>query len=114
MDEPKFLELLVARVPDARAIIEEHLADNGELLLHVLMGDLTGLAWACQERGVSRAVEALLGVLDQALRNGDDRVENAVAVSFVETIGPWDPGVADFIATWPAGLRAQAERQRRA
>lgn len=39
-------------------------------------------------------------------------VQNLVAVSFVENVGPWDDGVKGFIASWPSALQEEAERQR--
>lgn len=46
------------------------------------------------------------------LTDGNERVENAVAVSFVEDTGWWDDAMAPFIAAWPEPLRAEARRQR--
>jgi hypothetical protein len=57
-------------------------------------------------------MHALLVVMDKGLREGDEDVENAVAVSFVENTGCWDPAMLPFIATWPEDLKAEAERQR--
>jgi len=51
-------------------------------------------------------------VFDTGLREGDERVENAVAVSFVEDTPWWDPDRSAFIASWSPALRAEAERWR--
>lgn len=45
------------------------------------------------------------------LRRGDENVENAVAVSFVEDSCVSDPRMAAFVTAWLAGLRAEVERQ---
>jgi hypothetical protein len=46
------------------------------------------------------------------LQEGDERVENAVAVSFVEDTGWWESDMVAFVASWPTPLRAEADRQR--
>lgn len=46
------------------------------------------------------------------MREGDERVENAVAVSFVEDTPLWDESRHAFIERWPPALSAEAERQR--
>ena len=70
------------------------------------------MAIAMFERGESDSLARLLGVLDRSLLEGDEDVENAVAVSFVEDTGWWDPEMGPFMSVWPAGLMAEAERQR--
>jgi hypothetical protein len=54
-------------------------------------------------------MHALLAVVHKALREGDEDAENAVAVSFVEDTGWWEPAMRTFITTWPDGLKAEAE-----
>jgi hypothetical protein len=109
----EFLAELSLHVPESQELVAEHLEDYEELLLHVLMGDLRRMAIAMFERGESDSLARLLGVLDRSLVEGDDHVQNAVAVSFVEDTGWWDPEMAPFMRVWPAGLTAEAERQRR-
>lgn len=46
-----------------------------------------------------------------ALDDGDERVKNAVAVSFVEHVGAWPGETPEFIASWPASLLNERERQ---
>ena len=112
IDAQGFVALLVADVPEAAPVLEEHLADNyGDLLLHLLMGDLYRLAIALlgdQPEPLNR----LLVVLDRALAEGDEYVQNAVAVSFVFGTEAQSPEMARFVRAWPAGLAAEAERQR--
>jgi hypothetical protein len=99
-------------VPEFGPVIDEHLAYHAGLLRHVLFGDLTRFVLAANERGDHELVERCLRFLDLALRDGDDEVENLVAVSFVENVEPWDDGAWEFIGSWPAALRAEAARQR--
>lgn len=100
-------------VPEFGEIIDEHLVDyEGELLPHVLFGDLTRFVLAANERGDHDVVARSLTFLDRALRDGDPDVENLVAVSFVENNEPWDAQAWTFISTWPEALLAEAQRQR--
>jgi hypothetical protein len=107
-----FVEMLMARVPSTRAVVEEHLADqDGELLLHLLMADVSRFAVSAFQHGDAATVNAVMVVVDEALTVGDDELVNAVQVSFVEVIGPWEAETQAFISTWPEALTAEAERQ---
>ena len=106
----EFVARLRAEVPKFSDSVDEHLADNDELLLHLLLSDL---ARTCSTAWRSEGVEltrSALALLDAALTDGDDYVSNAVSVSFVEDIGPWDPTVRDFVASWPPALLQDARR----
>jgi hypothetical protein len=98
-------------VPDLRQLILEHLEDNDEILLHVLTTELRRHATGAFDAGRSPELFRLLGVLNAALMEGDDDVENAIAVSFVEDTGCWDPAMQTFIEAWPPDRHREAERQ---
>lgn len=120
----RFIVRLLQRAPEIADVVAEHLdfvdgpfdeALHGEtpnvLLLHMLLGDVLAFAvdtWHSDRRDVTASV---LGVVDDALRDGDEYVENAVCVSFVEHVGALPGETPDFIASWPAGLLAERERQ---
>jgi hypothetical protein len=57
-------------------------------------------------------VRRILDFLAAEMESGDELVENLVAVSFVENVGPWDDSIREFIATWPEPLWEAARRQR--
>jgi hypothetical protein len=112
MTADEFVQRLV-EVGEVRAILEEHLADNeGELLLHPFVDRVRDLAIASFDTGDRALSDRIVAVFDSGLREGDDRVENAVSVSFVEDTPWWDADRQAFIASWPPALRAEAERQR--
>ncbi len=112
MDTAHFVDLLLRTVPEAGDLHREHLEDNfGELLLHPLVADVRRLSFRAFEAGDRDLLRRCLEVMDAALRDGDVELENAVAVSFVEDTGWWDPDMQLFVAAWPAALRAEAERQ---
>jgi hypothetical protein len=113
MTRGRFLVGLLASLPEAAPLVAEHLDDQeGTLLLHLLVADLRGFlldAWKRQDIDV---LQRGLALLDGALTRGDEYVQNAVAVSFVEDIGWWEPEVQPFLATWPPALAAEVERLR--
>jgi hypothetical protein len=106
------IEALRVAVPEFDAPIDEHVAGFDEMLPHVLFGDLARFVLAAHESRDTDVEQRSLAFLDRALREGDDEVQNLVAVSFVENVGPHDREQRDFIRTWPKALRAEAERQR--
>lgn len=109
----EFVSRLTSRVPESSTTLREHLAEQeGELLLHLLVADLRRLALAWFEEGNTEALARLLDVLDTALREGDEYVENAIAVSFVEDLGWWEPDMQPFITTLPGELANEVERLR--
>lgn len=105
-----FLDALTHAVPESDHLVAEHLTDNDELLLHLLMSDLLRLAVSTFSEGESGITDRVLAFVDGCLRDGDEYVANAVAVSFVEDFGA-DPGESDaLLARWPAALRAELGR----
>jgi hypothetical protein len=103
----------MARVPEVETTVRQH-TDDHELLLHLLVADLRRLAIQWWGEGRNEPLERLLRVVEVGLREGDEQVENAVAVSFVEDTGWWDESMQPFIAQWPTGLADEIERQSRA
>ncbi len=90
---PEFIDWLVARHPDLAPILEEHLRDqDGELLAHVLFGDVTRYAAdlarrAPEEPEANTRLQRLLEDLDRTILpegQDEDPVDNLVWVSFVE------------------------------
>ncbi|MCP4965810.1 MAG: hypothetical protein GY926_11290 [bacterium] len=103
---------LVDAVPEFRPELEEHLSDHdGEVLPHLLFGDLTRFVLAARDRGDHALVERCLAFLESVVRSPRHRLLNLVAVSFVENVGPWQPGMASFIEGWPEELKRIATQQ---
>lgn len=112
MTSADFVDALGTDVPECQPVVAEHLEDNDGLLLHLLTADLQRFAVQSFEGGQRDVLKRLLALVARALQHGDDDVQNAMAVSFVEGTGWWDSATQPFIATWPAGLRAEVNRQR--
>jgi hypothetical protein len=116
--QAEFVDWLVERHPTLAPILEQHRSDNnGELLAHVLMGDVTryaaGLARRAQDDPVAdNDLRRLLGDLDQAIlpNGGDDPVDNLVWVSFVENaqgvVGDSEEALRDRLRAFPNLARA--------
>lgn len=113
LNESSFVEELVAACPEIQVIVNQHLSDNDhELLLHLLVADIRRFAIERFDAHDAATLERCLDAISMGLTDGDERVENAVAVSFVEDTCWWDPEMGSFIAAWPSPLRAEANRQR--
>ena len=104
---------LLDAVPEFRPSVDEHIKTYGEVLHHVLFGDLTRFVLAARGRGEDALVKRTVAWLDTALREGDKDVRNLVAVSFVENVGPWSETARTFVESWPHALRVEADRQHR-
>lgn len=112
MDADHFVAGLVARVPEAGPALEEHLRNNDELLLHLFVADLRRMCEDAWSREHTELLGRLLEYLKVGLTTGDERVNNAVAISFVEDSCWYEPAHEDYIASWPEGLRAEVASQR--
>ncbi|MBK9519659.1 MAG: hypothetical protein IPO09_20490 [Anaeromyxobacter sp.] len=83
----EFVEAVVQVLPGARRLLEDHVADNGSLLPHVFMGDVTRLAVTkVKETEHRHEVGVLLSVLERSLEEGDLEVKELVQQSFVENL----------------------------
>lgn len=120
MGTEKLFDRIVEACPSFAAHVQEHIADNGEILPHVLMEDVgrligglftgsTNLVVGPPTEGEARAV---LAVLDDAMASRDDTVENVVAVSFIEHLWlePYWDRLKPFLGP---SLMAEANRQQK-
>ena len=80
------LESFVAAIPGATGVLEEHRADNGEVLPHVLMADLRRFFVSAVESGDRRQVAAFVAGVEQLASSPDGDVRNVVDVSFIEDL----------------------------
>ncbi len=96
-----------------QTVVLEHREDNDGLLLHLLTADLRRYATEAFDSGRSDVLQRQLNVINRALVDGTEDVENAMAVSFVEHTGWWDAEMQPFIESWPSKLRSEALRQKK-
>ena len=76
---------LTTAEPALARLQAEHVAENGELLPHVLFGDVT--PWIIAHAPATH----VLAILERHMTTGDDDVTNVIALSFLE--GLEDVGV---------------------
>lgn len=105
-----FLGELADAVPESGDVVAEHLAGNDGLLLHLLMSDLLRMTVSTYAAGQAAVTDRLLAFIDRCLREGDDYIVNAVAVSFVEDFGAHRGESDVLLERWPAALRAELGR----
>jgi hypothetical protein len=115
----EFVEWLVGRHAPLAAILDEHLSYyGGEMLSHVLFGDMTRYAANLARRATldpraDEALQVLLKDLDEAIlpeEDDDDPVNNLIWVSFVENaqgvIGDSEESLRDRVRSFPRLGRA--------
>jgi hypothetical protein len=104
-----------ARSTDPRiaAVVDEHLTENDdELLVHLLIADFRRQAQAAHDTHDFALRDTLLALLDWGIAEGDEALDNAISISFVEDSGWWEPEMDEYLATWPPALTAELQRQR--
>ncbi|RFA12254.1 hypothetical protein B7R22_16635 [Subtercola boreus] len=104
-----FVDQLVEAVPESESTVVEHLDYFDELLLHLLMADLLRFATASFANGRTDISDRLLRFVDASLTGGDEYIQNAVKVSFVEHFSAWPGETPEFLDTWPLALRSALE-----
>ena len=120
MSSDELFKNIVAACPPFEAQVAEHIADNGEILGHMLMGDVgrlieshfTGSSTIAVGPPTEDQVRAVLGVLDQAMLSGDADTQNVVAVSFVECLDS-EPHFDMLEPMLGPGLRLELDRQKK-
>lgn len=112
MTPTDFVSRVRSADPRLDAVVDGHLADHDELLLHLLVADLRRCAEAAQDSRDFALRDSVLSLLDSALADGDEALDNAVAVSFVEDSAWWEPGKDEYLASWPSTLTDEVNRQR--
>lgn len=88
-----FFEQLLSSVPSFLPVYKEHIEDNDELLHHVLMGDLTRFFIQLYRAGYKEgdsdkrnAFRKVMEVLDRGLLSPDEKLQELIAVSFLENL----------------------------
>ena len=132
-------ERFVERVPELQEMWRAHLADHGEPLLYVFMGEVAQYAVHEVRYAPPELRQRFARALDQLAASSDDKVHNIVGVSFFETLvlgerghletldslrphlGPAALGMVEAfetmrdamgIVTWQAGDRRKRDRRR--
>ncbi len=92
-----FADDLCVTIPGFHLVYKEHIEDYDQVLPHVLLGDLVRFLIAEVELhgDASAAVKPAMLLLERAMGSQDPRIQELVAVSFLENL---DPGNSSFSA----------------
>lgn len=86
---PELIQALLDNVPALRPLYQQHIRDYDELLPHVFFGDVSRLVEACFDPDIlldEDVARAVLAVLEAALEDPSDDVDNLIGVSFIENV----------------------------
>ena len=94
----EFVERLAAMDVRIAELLAKHIRDNDETLPHVFMGDVVQFAGeiAGHEGRDSNLLDAILWVIERALRSGVPEVEELVVVSFLENLEQTEDAYAEI------------------
>jgi hypothetical protein len=83
----------VSEVPDFRGEYDEHIDSHGELLDHVLMGDVTRFIIRTYRESLSSAsdlsselLKAMLSMLEAGIESDSPYLQELIGVSFLENL----------------------------
>ncbi|MFH0899680.1 MAG: hypothetical protein V2A73_03500 [Pseudomonadota bacterium] len=112
LDFDHFPEELRARVPGFAQVYEEHIRDYDEVLPHVLLGELVRfLADEIRSHGQqSTALCEAMELLERGMGSLDSRLQELIAVSFLENLEPQDEAFATISSMFGPRLREQYQR----
>lgn len=91
-DSVVFIHELTTAVPRLKDLLARHVADCGELLPHVYMGDVSRFAIRQHREGVGGAsgpravLDVLFTILERAATEGSEDVKELITVSFLENV----------------------------
>jgi len=83
MNADRFIIHLLAAVPELAPVAREHIADNDDVLSHVLMGDVT--RWVTDASN-STARPRFFAAVEHGLASGSEDVAELLNVSFLENL----------------------------
>jgi len=89
-----FVTRLCSGIDGFQELRDSHFSDNGEVLPHVLLGDLSRfLSNEARVKGEkSESLQQAMRFLEAGLRSSDPRLQDRVVVSFLENLDVDDPG----------------------
>lgn len=104
-----FPDQLRIAVPGFAQVYDEHVADHDEVLPHVLLGELVRfLSSEVELHGAeAEALKPAMLLLEQGMASKDQRVQELVAVSFLENLDAGEPSFPAIRRLFGPGLEAQ-------
>lgn len=104
-----FVERLTSASPQLTAVREQHVEDHGELLPHVLMGDITRFVIARSGDESAEWVTDLLQHMESGLVSGNRDIAELVSVSFVENLSGETAVIAALLPEMGDALRKEVK-----
>ena len=107
-----FTDQLRQDVPGFDIVYREHIADYDTLLPHVLLGDLVRfLSREVELRGAkSLALTKAMSLLERGMVSRDERLQELIAVSFLENLDPADASFSTVRALFGTKLQEQYKK----
>ena len=114
LDYNSFPDHLRVHVPGFDRVCAQHISDYQGVLPHVLLGDLVRfLSNEVRVRGPqSPALRNAMDLLERAMGSADPRLQELVAVSFLENLDEGDAGFVEIIKRFGPSLEEQHQRSR--
>ena len=111
LDFARLPELLRAQVPGFDRVYDEHIRDYDQVLPNVLVGELVRfLSDEVHSHGEgSVALQRAMNILEGAMGSADPRLQELVAVSFLENLDPEDVSFHAISCLFGPCLREQYE-----
>jgi hypothetical protein len=104
-----FVTRLTAASSELTEVQRQHIADQGELLPHVLMGEITRLVIENAGQEQVEWLPRLLQQLEAGLVSGNSDVADLVAVSFVENLSGEDAAIKILLPAMGKALRREVK-----
>lgn len=102
-----FIIRLTSISNELTAVYREHMADQGELLPHVLMGEVTRWVTVNTSSELPNWLPEFLQQLEVGLVFGDNDIANLIAVSFVENLLGEDATIHALLPLMGEALRKE-------
>ena len=105
-----FVSQLIVACPELAGLYRLHLVDQGELLPHVFMGDVTRLVVSTAKQGSnSNWLSRMLGYFEAELLSGNEEVAELLGVSFVENLCGEDEAIQPLLPIMGEMLRKEVK-----
>lgn len=106
----EFVRRLVSTSPELVEVYQQHIADQGEILPHVLMGDITRVVVAAST-GSTQAnwLHDFLQQLEAGMVSGDTDIAELVGVSFVENLSGQNAALRSLVPSMGEMLRKEVK-----
>lgn len=114
-DTVTFIHELTSAVPQLKGLLTQHVAEYGELLPHVYMGEVSRFTVeqhhqsAAGARGPRSVLEELFATIERADTEGSEDVKELISVSFLENIAEEMVASADLQSFLGPTLRRELQ-----